>query len=356
MDKLSVVAKHWSRREPQRDESNFYMSPLTRAYIIENAYGSEIAQKYHGDSFFAENIFIDQYLKDLTIGSVMSLCCGFGAVERHFLSRIPGVQRCEGVDVADGALDVARQRAAEDHDRFGCISYRCADLNAFAWEEEMYDLIIANGALHHIKNLEGVVEGIFRSLRPGGILYACEYVGPNYQDHTAEQLRLINAAAYLLPSELRLRRGLPFPNWKLFFYLTSKLILLAGKDASTDWPLWKRAAHRFARVVIPKRRKDAFDFGAVYISPKERFLLMDPSECIRSSEVIPQIRRMFSDVDVRPIGGGILQHALDANFYQNYDMSNPIHRSRYELLCSVERHLMQAGDIGIENAFIIARK
>lgn len=356
MDKLDVVAKHWSQREPQRDESNFYMSPLTRAYIIENSYGAEIAERYRADSYFAENIFIDQYLQGRAVRSVMSLCCGFGSVERHFLTRLTGVKRCLGVDVATRALDIARQRASEDKERFGCITYQCADLNTYEWDEGTYDLVIANGALHHITNLEGAIEGIHRSLRPGGILYACEYVGPNYQDHSAEQLRLINAAAYLLPHELRLRRGYSFTNWTWLFYAVSKLSTLTGIDTPTDWPYWKRAALAVARLITPRMKEDVFEFGAVHISPKKRYQLMDPSECVRSSDIIPQIRKIFPDVEVRPLGGGILRHALDANFYRYYDENDPRHRSRYELICAVERHLMRTGDIGIENAFIIARK
>jgi hypothetical protein len=61
-------------------------------------------------------------------------------------------------------------------------------------------------------------------------------------------------------------------------------------------------------------------------------------------------------VEVRPFGGGILQHALDEAFYSRFDKGNPLHTKGLEMLCQLERHFMATGEIGIENAFIIARK
>ena len=164
---LLRIEKRWSKNEPVRDEGNFYMSPMLRPYIIENAYGREFVAEYGASSYFAEDIFISKYLKHRKVESLLSLCCGFGAVERRFVSRLPGVKRCLGVDVARGALEVAAKRAADEG--MDCISYKCEDLNGRSWEEGAYDLVVANGALHHLKNLEGVIGGIRRTLRPPGL-------------------------------------------------------------------------------------------------------------------------------------------------------------------------------------------
>jgi hypothetical protein len=82
----------------------------------------------------------------------------------------------------------------------------------------------------------------------------------------------------------------------------------------------------------------------------------DPSECVRSSEIIPLIKNSFPNTEIRPFGGGILQHALDTNYYANFDASNPVHSKNLEMLCSLEKHFMDTGEIDIENAFIIAHK
>jgi hypothetical protein len=62
-----------------------------------------------------------------------------------------------------------------------------------------------------------------------------------------------------------------------------------------------------------------------YTSPKDRLLKTDPSECVRSSEILPLIGNYFSDVEIRPFGGGILQHAVDEAFYRRFDKNKSLH-------------------------------
>src|SRR5258706_16208670 len=138
-NELLKVSNYWSKSEPARDEENFYMSPLIRRYIIETAYGKDLVIKYQSNSYFAEDIFIEKYLKDKKVESLLSLCVGFGSVERRFVSQLPEVKQCLGVDIATGALEIAEKRAVEEG--MDCISYECADLNNYSWEEEKYDLV-----------------------------------------------------------------------------------------------------------------------------------------------------------------------------------------------------------------------
>ena len=351
-DSLQQVGEHWSKSEPTQEADNFYMSPLMRPYIIESAYGKDLAAEHKHNSYFAEDIFISKYLGARRVESILSLCCGFGVVERHFASKLPGVKHCLGVDVAEGALETARERAASAG--IQGISYQCADLNNFPWESEKYDLVIANGALHHLSNLEGAFEGIRRTLKPGGLLYACEYVGPSYQDHAARQLEIINAAAFLVPPELRARKGLPLiPNKRLFRFL-SRLYSIAARAEHPDWSRKKKLAAAMLKKIL-RRKPDTLDFGVVHISPKDELLRLDPSEGVRSAEIIPLVKHYFPNVEVRPFGGGILQYALDENFYRNYDAKNPTHARSLEILWRLERQFMETGEISIENAFIIAR-
>jgi hypothetical protein len=105
---------------------------------------------------------------------------------------------------------------------------------------------------------------------------------------------------------------------------------------------------------ILRRRNDSFDFGVVYRSPKQYLLRTDPSECVRSGEIVSLIRSHFPSAEVLPFGGGILQHALDQNFYDHFDPANKRHTALLQLLTDLERGLMAAGEIGPENAFIFA--
>lgn len=352
-NELIKVSKYWSGNEISRDSGNFYMSPITRPFIIESAYGKDFVTEYKDNRYFAEDIFIAKYLSNKKIESVLSLCCGFGSVERRFVSQLPDIKLCIGIDIANDALEQAQKRALEEG--ITCISYRFADLNNYSWEQQEYDLVIANGALHHLNNLEGVLEGIHRVLKPGGILYACEYVGPSYQDQSARQLQIINAAAFLVPPELRGKKGLPYFNNKRLFLFMSRLLSITSSSENPQWPYWKKIVVRLLKRLFQQNHND-LDFGVVHVSPKEYLLRTDPSEGVRSSEIIPLVKQYFPNTEVRPFGGGIMQHALDKDFYNHFNNKNLLHLKSLEMLYYLERHFMDTGEIDIENAYIIARR
>ena len=342
-----IVAEFWSTHEP--DELNYYCSPITRPHLIKTAYGQELSLIHKDNKYFAEDIFIDTHLKHRKVESILSLCCGFGESERYFVSRLPDVKYCLGLDLAEGALKEAKERAHGMN-----IDYELADLNKYPWQENRYDLVIAQGALHHLSNLEGVISGIYRTLKPGGILYSCEYVGPSYQDHSIRQLQLINATAFLVPPELRARKGLSV-SFEPAFRVLSWAHSLAVEHENPAWPGWKKNTASLMRKVL-KRNHNKLDFGKVHISPKNMLLKIDPSECVRSADIIPVLQKTFRDLNYRSFGGGILLHALDINFYANFNSSNPLHTNTIEMLSYLENHYENVGEIGMENAFLVAVK
>lgn len=124
------------------------------------------------------------------------------------------------------------------------------------------------------------------------------------------------------------------------------------EDTPFEWPIrWKMVAKSLKLLHAKKK----LNFGVVRRSRKKYLLKVDPSEGIRSAEIIPLSKKYFPDIEIRPFGGGILQHALDVNFYANFNKNNPNHVKCLELLCSIERHFMATKEIGAENAFLIGR-
>ena len=53
------------------------------------------------------------------------------------------------------------------------------DLNAEGLPEDLYDTVRTSGSMHHIENLDFCFRNIRRSLKPGGLLWLNDYVGPN---------------------------------------------------------------------------------------------------------------------------------------------------------------------------------
>ena len=353
MNSNSKVAEYWSNLEPDRDlAGSFYTSPCMVEYKNRRAFGDEVApENLKGDSL-ALDIFLRRYVGDRPIRSVLSLCCGFGKVERYLVKRLKTVENCLGLDLAEGALREAAKRAESEG---LSIRYEIADLNSYQWPTEAYDLIIANGALHHLTNLEAVIPGMRQALRPKGVLYCCEYVGPSHQDQSVRQVELINAAKFLLPEEWRDLRGAPYLGAEWKWKLASKVANLHRKTVAETGPLWKKLAINFGKTFLTPG-KGSLGFGVVHVSPKEHLLAVDPSEGVRAAEIVPIMKRSFPDAEVRNFGGGLVQFVLGPAFYARFDPNLPAHRAYLEMLFGLEEFYSKTGEIPEENAFIFAQK
>ena len=144
----------------------------------------------------------------------LSLGCGSGRAERQFLKQ--GV--CEhftGVDVAAAAIEEARSTAAAENLP---IDYLCQDINALDLGEEKYDLVACQTILHHVLDLEHVLDEIERALAPDGLFDVHDYIGETQFQFTEERMRWYDAAMRALPEALRANRlrkvaptGIPRP-------------------------------------------------------------------------------------------------------------------------------------------------
>jgi SAM-dependent methyltransferase len=317
----------------------------------------------HGDNRnWAEDIFIENYLKGKKVETILSICCGFGHVERYFIQTISTVKSCLAIDLSGGAIAKAREIAAEEG--VGeILSYETADLNTYDWKAtEHYDLVIANGALHHILNLERALSGIKRSLKPDGWLYAVECIGPSYRDHPPRQLEIINSFIYLLPPELRRGMSTPFRHKHRFLrnaWIGLKLLRGKVNIPRVDNPSWsslEKLGAKIGRYLYSRRDASRnFDFGIVHDSQKSELPRKDPSEGVRSAEIISLMKSTFSKVHVHPIGGAFMAYALDGAFFENYDPENRFHVELFERLCSLEEFFLNQGEVNPEYALICAQ-
>src|SRR2546425_9886006 len=66
-----------------------------------------------------------------------------------------------------------------------------------------YDVVIGEQALHHFSGLDATSARLARSLRPDGILYVDEFVGPTRHQWTARQLAAANDLLRQLPEAYR---------------------------------------------------------------------------------------------------------------------------------------------------------
>jgi SAM-dependent methyltransferase len=131
-----------------------------------------------------------------------------------------GVERCileanprlhlTFVDLSDAAVE-RRHRVLGP--RFpGRVAGRVADLNFLTLEPEEWDLVVSEGVLHHVINLEHLSEQIRRGLTRDGRFFVQDYVGEPRCDFTAGKRRLFEI---LYQRELSRQTGRrPGVRWK----------------------------------------------------------------------------------------------------------------------------------------------
>ena len=131
---------------------------------------------------------------------VLSLGCGFGVIER-VLRRSDYCQLIHGVDVAEGAIEGAR-KAAQDEGLDG-LTYEVADLNTAKLPKETYDAVYVHAALHHVFQLEHLLDQIKQTLKPGGLFVMYEYIGPSQMQFPRRDLELADAFLNAIPERYR---------------------------------------------------------------------------------------------------------------------------------------------------------
>ena len=234
----------------------------------------------------------------------LSLCCGFGHIERDFLKHGICVS-AEGVDVSAEAIEVCR-RAAEAAGLSDRLSYRVLDVERAPLEPDTYDIIVAWMALHHLRRLKHVFGEVRRALKPDGIFVLNEYVGPARFQIPERQVDLVNSALAELPETLRRR-----PDGSL-------------KDSFVRASLREIIGH-------------------------------DPSEAVRSHRILPLLRRHFPSLECIEYGGALLNWLL-IDISQNFDSGNPDHQAVLDRLYAAEREALAGGELHSNFAFVVARR
>jgi ubiquinone/menaquinone biosynthesis C-methylase UbiE len=176
--------------------------------------------------------------------AALSLGCGEGALERDLLSK----QLCAsilGIDISGEALRLAEAKAREAG--LTGVEYRQGDLNRLELPAAFFDAAFFHQSLHHVEDLDSCLSATVSALRPGALVYFDEYVGPSRAEWSAAHIKEASEIFAQLPAAVRRSRRLKLP---------------------VDW--------------------------------------RDPTEAVRSSEILSAVRRRFEILEHRDYGGNFL--------------------------------------------------
>jgi SAM-dependent methyltransferase len=104
-----------------------------------------------------------------------ALVCGDMQSERLFFEHTPRVtfRSVDGYDLSPVSL------ARYEPDGIEWRPHQL-DCNELHLPEATFDLVVASHGAHHVQNLEGLFSQARRSLKPGGLMYMYEWIGPTY--------------------------------------------------------------------------------------------------------------------------------------------------------------------------------
>jgi SAM-dependent methyltransferase len=165
-------------------------------------------------------------------------------------------------------------------------------------------------SLHHVTNVDGLLQNVHQALTNEGLLLVVDYIGPTRWQWTDQQMGMAQELLDILPEELRLdlREG------------------ASGK-----------LKRRIERPSI------------------DEVVRQDPSESIRSGEILQLLHNTFDVLEEKPMGGTLLNLLFDG-IAGNFDEQNPHVRAVIKVLQKTEELLIRNGAITSDFIFAVLGK
>lgn len=251
MPLLSALRRPFARKDPATVASEFWDHQITQrsVYWTEHPLVREYANSLiTGVPWLSPTSALKVGWANRPWKRGLSIGCGVGHLERDLWN----LRVCERID----AFDFSREslRKARQLNRAAGVSgirYWRDDFNTVRLPRDRYDAVFFHGSLHHVHKLERLFDQVERALHPWGVIYIDEYVGPSRDQWLEETFEKGELAAARAEFE-----QIP--------------------DALKRWPV---------------------------AAPIE---FRDPSEAIRSGEILPMIRERFEILNERPYWGNLL--------------------------------------------------
>lgn len=272
--------------------------PMVRARVNALASGGDPAM----DSYGRLRLLLRERGVKLPLGRAVSLGCGFGALERGLAAQ-GIITEIDAYDIAPAAIAEAKRLAAAAG--LSGLRYHVADLdNEMDRLPRGADVVFAHSSVHHVTKLEALFAAVAAMLKPGGIFHLNEFVGPTRFQWTDAQIAAVNDFLESLPPQLRrLPSGQPRP--------------LQTRPSVAD------------------------------------MIAADPSEAVRSAEIVPLLSQYFDILEVRELGGALLHLGL-ADIAQNFNPESSEDRAVLETFFAAEDRAMSAGTVDSDFAVITA--
>ncbi len=126
-----------------------------------------IHEKYSTNKMGLSNWYFTIYQIENGV-KVLELGCGTGSM---WIEHKDVIHKCSQIvfsDFSEGMLAAARENIGE----FENVEYRIIDIQNIPFEDEYFDIVIANYMLYHVPDINKAVSEVSRVLKKGGYFYA----------------------------------------------------------------------------------------------------------------------------------------------------------------------------------------
>jgi 2-polyprenyl-3-methyl-5-hydroxy-6-metoxy-1,4-benzoquinol methylase len=275
------TAAWWNKQQgdSKAEQGNFLNHPLIHAYMSLRSYGLLVGQ--------LEVVVAELQTRTRPGDRILSVGCGACPKEISLAQQLPD-RHFVGIDIANETVQrVGKQLTAGGLHN---LKLQVGDFNDLHLDEGEFRAVLGLGAIHHVENLESFWAACAHGLTTDGCVIAQEYVGPNRLQWTDAQIE-------------------------------------AGNEALRD--------------LIPQRYH--LNHSEVQRVPIEVITRLDPSEAVRSSDILPTLKAAgFNMAGIVGGGGALLQPVL-ANQIKAFDPKNWTDNFVLAELFRREDELMQAG-------------
>lgn len=293
----SKVGGYWSRVQPTRSADGkakrlrWWQSP----YIVKDINRRVLGRAVPGVSQGLIELLKQEFSEQLPFKTAISVGCGNAFKEIHLL-KSGLVDHFDLFELSEARIEQGVRRA-EKFELSSRLQFHQQDAFEYATEANSYDLVHWNNSLHHMFDVDQAVSWSHSVLKPNGVFYMDDFVGPDRLQWSDTVLDL---------------------NSRIRMALSDHYLQSPFKDKKLVSQSMRR----------PNRRK---------------LIAQDPSEAVQSSLIIDSVKKHFPDAKLIDTGGAVYTMAL-SDILDNFDDSDANDAMILDLLLIIDELASKLGD------------
>lgn len=236
--------------------------------------------------------FLQKYLNGRSNLAIGSFGSGGGHLERTLIDMDFPCSLIDGFELNPRLVDASNKKATEIGAHH--LKYFECDLNNPNLPVDRYDVGIFFHSLHHVERVEDCLIAVKQSLKEDGLLLVVDFVGATQHQWTDQQLAIAQGLLQALPKRYR----------------------VVGKEQHVKSKLRRPSVREVVRA--------------------------DPSEAIRSEAILPALHAQFNELELKSLGGTILNH-LFGGIAGNFDEEKEEDRRLIRILQDMEQWFEESG-------------